>query len=108
MDGHTSHMTLTLSQFCSNNKIILVALYPNATHILQPMDVGFFKPLKQNWRNARDTWNVENHNNIFKRENLAPLLETTIEKTLENPNTIPNAFRTCGMLVFIKTYFFYI
>lgn len=101
VDGHTSHLTLTLSEFCSSNKVILVALYPNATHMLQPMDVGFFKPLKQNWKTARDAWNYEHPNDIFKRENLAPLLKTTIDKTLENPQTIPNTFRTCGNSIFI-------
>lgn len=100
IDGHSSHMTLSLSEFCSNNKIILVCLYLNATHVLQPMDVGFFKPLKQNWRNCRDEWNMANQNQVFKRENLAPLLKTTIKKTLENPNTIQNAFRTCGNLFY--------
>lgn len=45
IDGHKSHMSLTLSEFCSANQIELVALYPNATHVIQPMDVVVFKPL---------------------------------------------------------------
>lgn len=40
VDGHSSHITMPLSDFCTKNGIILVALYPNATHILQPMDVA--------------------------------------------------------------------
>lgn len=46
LDGHTSHLTLALSEFCSNNEIILIALCANATHILQPLDVAVFRPLK--------------------------------------------------------------
>lgn len=38
------------SQFCEKNGIILVALLPNATHILQPMDVAVFRSLKEPWR----------------------------------------------------------
>lgn len=30
LDGHSSHLSLELSEFCSNNQILLVALYPNA------------------------------------------------------------------------------
>ncbi|KAG5895651.1 hypothetical protein JTB14_008660 [Gonioctena quinquepunctata] len=38
LDGHRSHMTQTLSEFCQNNGIVLYALPPNTTHILQPAD----------------------------------------------------------------------
>ncbi|KAJ8927279.1 hypothetical protein NQ314_020282 [Rhamnusium bicolor] len=47
IDGHKSHMTLALNQFCEDNGIILYALPPNTTHILQPADVSVFRPLKQ-------------------------------------------------------------
>lgn len=47
LDGHSSHMTLPLSELCSQNQIELVAFYPNATHVLQPLDVGVFGPLKK-------------------------------------------------------------
>lgn len=42
VDGHSSHLTLSLCQFCKENGIILIALLPNSTHITQPMDVGIF------------------------------------------------------------------
>lgn len=38
LDGHSSH----LSEFCSNTGIILISLFPNSTHILQPLDVSVF------------------------------------------------------------------
>ena len=34
MDGHSSHITLPLVLFCRKNSIELIALYPNATHLL--------------------------------------------------------------------------
>lgn len=52
IDGHSSHMTLPLSQFCDENKIVLVALFPNATHILQPFDVSFFRHFKVSWQKS--------------------------------------------------------
>lgn len=33
LDGHKSHLSLHLSKFCRENGLILVALYPNSTHI---------------------------------------------------------------------------
>jgi hypothetical protein len=52
VDGHSSHLTYSLSEFCSENGIHLVALHPNATHIIQSMDVAVFRPLKVYWKQA--------------------------------------------------------
>ncbi|XP_020295118.1 uncharacterized protein LOC109860446 [Pseudomyrmex gracilis] len=46
VDGHKSHLTMHLSDFCSKNGIILYALPPNCTHIIQPADVSVFRPVK--------------------------------------------------------------
>lgn len=50
VDGHKSHLTMELSEFCCNNGIIFFALPPNTTHIMQPADVSVFEPLKSNWK----------------------------------------------------------
>lgn len=49
VDGHSMHMTRAAAEFCANG-IILYCLLPNATHILQPCDVGFFSPMKSAWK----------------------------------------------------------
>lgn len=49
-DGHTSHLSKYLSDYCSKNEIEVVALYPNSTHLLQPLDVAVFRPLKLEWK----------------------------------------------------------
>lgn len=49
-DGHVSHLSLQTSQFCDSKGIILVVLYPNATHILQLNDVSVFGTLKEGWK----------------------------------------------------------
>ncbi|KAJ8967933.1 hypothetical protein NQ314_002574 [Rhamnusium bicolor] len=38
VDGHKTHLTLQISQLCNRLGIILIALYPNATRLLQPAD----------------------------------------------------------------------
>lgn len=50
MDGHSSHLSLPLSTFCREKGIILIALLPNSTHIMQPMDVAVFHTLKSTWK----------------------------------------------------------
>jgi hypothetical protein len=40
VDGHKSHLKYQLSVLCNKLKTELIALYPNATRILQPADVA--------------------------------------------------------------------
>ena len=47
VDNHVSHVILPLCKFCVENQVELIALYPNSTHILQPLDVSLFRPLKE-------------------------------------------------------------
>lgn len=56
VDGHKNYLTYQLSQLCSNFNIILIALYPNSTRILQPADVAAFCPLKARWKNGVFEW----------------------------------------------------
>lgn len=99
IDGHSSHMTLSLGEFCKDAGIILIALCPNATHVLQPMDVGYFRSLKRHWKIHRDIWTKNNRKTTFKREHVPPVLEAAMISTNENQNIIQNAFRKCGKLL---------
>lgn len=46
LDGHKSHVTMPLTDFCREKGIILISLPPNSTHVMQPLDVGFLSLLK--------------------------------------------------------------
>ncbi|KYN45032.1 hypothetical protein ALC56_00506, partial [Trachymyrmex septentrionalis] len=41
---------MTNANFCIKNNIELVALYSNATHLMQSLDVALFRPLKAIWK----------------------------------------------------------
>jgi len=47
MDGHSSHITANVITFCMQNAIDLLILPPHTSHLLQPLDVGVFAPLKR-------------------------------------------------------------
>lgn len=49
LDGHASHVTYSVVQFCKDAGIVLFRLYPNSTHILQPADASAMASLKQEW-----------------------------------------------------------
>jgi hypothetical protein len=46
VDSHKSHFTHQLSLLCSELETEVTAIYPNATRILQPMDVAVFTQSK--------------------------------------------------------------
>ena len=45
IDGHASHITTQVIDYCISQKIILLCLPAHTTHLLQPLDVGVFAPL---------------------------------------------------------------
>ena len=47
MDGHGSHITGNVIAYCIDNSIDLLILPPHCSHILQPLDIGVFRQLKQ-------------------------------------------------------------
>ena len=46
MDGHYSHLSLDLIQYAKSQGIHLFCFPPHLTHILQPLDVGVYGPVK--------------------------------------------------------------
>src|SRR2546421_1231123 len=45
-DGHDSHISADFVRFCINHHINLILLLPHSSHLLQPLDVAVFSPLK--------------------------------------------------------------
>jgi DDE superfamily endonuclease/Tc5 transposase DNA-binding domain len=46
LDGHGSHVTGSFIMHCMNHRITLMRLPPHTSHVLEPLDVGLFGPLK--------------------------------------------------------------
>jgi hypothetical protein len=46
LDGHGSHATPEFDQYCADNCIITLCMPSHTSHLLQPLDVGCFGPLK--------------------------------------------------------------
>ncbi|XP_050499973.1 uncharacterized protein LOC126880248 isoform X2 [Diabrotica virgifera virgifera] len=98
IDGHSSHLTLHTSRFCAEHGIILVALHPNATQLLQPMDVAVFRSLKGGWKNAVHQWRIENQAfPVLRKIHFCPLLKKVLEERLM-PSILKNGFRKCGLV----------
>ncbi|KAI4457231.1 dde superfamily endonuclease [Holotrichia oblita] len=80
VDGHQTYLTYELSLLYTNLEIILIALYPNSTRIMQPADVASFRPLKNLWKS---------------KEDFAPILLNAV--TLLKPEIARKGFEVCGL-----------
>jgi len=47
LDGHESHHSTEFELYCKQHNIITLCMPAHSSHILQPLDVGCFGPLKQ-------------------------------------------------------------
>lgn len=54
IDGHDSHVNIEFVAYCDGNNITLLCLPPHTTHLLQPPDLGLFRPLQQHYGNEVD------------------------------------------------------
>ena len=47
---------MSLVKACMDAQVILICLPPHTSHALQPLDVGVFKPMKDQWRLILKRW----------------------------------------------------
>ncbi|KAF2174716.1 DDE-domain-containing protein, partial [Zopfia rhizophila CBS 207.26] len=50
INSYKSHNSLAFTEYCKENKIITLYIPAHSSHILQPLDVGCFWPLKRAYR----------------------------------------------------------
>lgn len=83
----SSHISMDVIRECMVNDIQFILLPPNSTHLCQPLDVAFFRPLKITWRNVLNTWKI-NHKGVFPKSEFPKLLNDTLIKIGENAKKI--------------------
>lgn len=67
LDGHNSHISIQLIDKATENNIELLCLPAHTSHLLQPLDVGVYKAVKQAWRVLlRDFYKDTGYKNVDK------------------------------------------
>ena len=99
LDGHVSHLSIHLSSFCREMQIEICCFPPHATHIIQPLDVALFFPLKQKWKGFVKNWRIQNEGREVQKYHV-PLLLSRIIRHEDFTNTLKNGFKTCGLYPF--------
>ena len=63
-DNLVTHLSVKVLKLCEENNIGFIALPPNSTHLTQPLDVAFFRPMKIAWRKQLSCWKEKRQNHI--------------------------------------------
>lgn len=98
LDGHTSHINVAVSEFCWQRKIILYCFPAHASHILQPLDVTVFGPLKKLWNKAIDEFKEEFKMPMTKA-NFFPAFDKAW-KSLTGKKHAVSGFKATGLVPF--------
>ncbi|CAL4214375.1 unnamed protein product, partial [Meganyctiphanes norvegica] len=98
MDGHGSHVNLQVVEEAKKRDIILVKLPPNASHLLQALDVGLFGPLKKNWKNIIGSFYCQTKNINITKSVFPTLLAELFHDLVNNQSmNLRSGFRATGV-----------
>ena len=68
IDGYESYNLLDFQKYCKDNKIVTLCMPLHSSHLLQPLNVGCFAPLKQAYRRQVESLMRTQINYITKQE----------------------------------------
>ena len=98
LDGHESHHSTEFELFCKEHKIITICMPSHSSHILQPLDVGCFGPLKKAYGKEIEGLMRAHITHITKADFL-PAFCTAFKASMTKEN-IQGAFRGAGIIPF--------
>ncbi|CAK1585151.1 unnamed protein product [Parnassius mnemosyne] len=100
-DNLSAHISPKALRLCAENNIAFICLIPNSTHLLQPLDVGYFSAVKSAWRKVLNDYRQTCRG---KKVLALPksLFAQLIKRTLQNGNAnssenLRAGFKSCGL-----------
>jgi len=97
LDGHSSHTrSIEALDYAKANGLILLSLPPHTTHRLQPLDVGFFKPLQTYYDRYISTWLRSHPGRTFTEYQVPEAFSEAFGKAATMATAV-NAFAKCGI-----------
>lgn len=95
----SSHINMEVIKQWEMNNIKSIALPPNATHLLQPLDVAYFRPLKVSWRKILKDWKetAAGRRCMSVPKYQFPTLLKTLWDTDNGPDNLIGGFRKSGI-----------
>lgn len=98
LDGYGSHHTREFLEFAASKKIIVFGLPPKLTHLLQPLDVVIYSPMKH-WHSEAVNRLVRNGLDAVSKADFFEVI-TEIRTKATKEKSIKSAFRKTGIWPF--------
>lgn len=96
-DNLVSHISEAVIKSCTENNIQFVLLPLNVTHLTQPLDVAFFRPLKRKWREVLLLWKSKNKGVLPKMHFPGMLKRLLKELDFKISDNLIFGFKACGI-----------
>lgn len=96
LDGHGSHVTPEFDRYCIDNAIIVLCMPPHSSHLLQPLDVGCFSPLKSAYRHQIEICMQLGRNHIDKLDFIEAFKPARLSAL--NTSNIRSGFAATGLI----------
>lgn len=100
-DNLSSHLSVRILKLCQENNVSFVCIPANSTHITQPLDVTFFRPMKEAWRKIlldykETAWGCRSSS--LEKQYFPSLLKKLMEAIEPNQKTnLIAGFKKCGI-----------
>jgi hypothetical protein len=96
LDGHESHQSIEFDNYCKEKDIIPLYMPPHSSHLLQPLDVGCFGPLKKAYgREIEDK--MRGGITYISKEDFFPAFFAAFQKAITVENIL-GGFRGSGLV----------
>ena len=102
MDGHASHSNIAVSSFARQNDIILYCFPAHASHVIQPLDLAFFGPMKKIWNSALDEFSRQYKGLFMTKTHFFQVFDRAWKTCTENKQTIFLASESVGSYPLIQ------
>ncbi len=96
VDSAEAHIDLDAFELAKKNGVFIYALLKNATHLVQPADVGLFGAMKQSWYKNVRRYSQQNPNTDITKKNFSSIFKKTWEDVMR-PSILIDAFRKSGV-----------
>jgi hypothetical protein len=98
IDGHESHCSVDFQDLCKEKNIILLCMPAHSSHLLQPLGVGCFAPLKRRYGDVVSGL-ARNRTHYISKEAFLPAFKTAFGHSIAKENILAG-FRGAGLVPF--------
>lgn len=96
LDNHSTHISITAIEKCREFGIHLLSLPPHSSHKLQPLDRGFFGPLKTAYSQECDKWHVSHPGRAITQYQIGKLFGSAYNRIASIEKAV-KSFESCGI-----------